>query len=80
MPVVTLSRFTIDLADALKEFEAAAEADIKQAHGEAIPRPRLTGVPEHRYHAALVAMDRDQKDHDEEMAAQQRSLDRTTEP
>jgi hypothetical protein len=72
--VIRFDAFTINLAKAVREFEAVAEADIRDAHGEIASRPSLSGIPEYLYDAAMRAEDADMKAHYEEVAAQQRAL------
>jgi hypothetical protein len=75
---IRFSSFDVQSANALREFEAVAEADIREAHREASSRPKLTGIPAYIYEAAVHAQDTDQKAHEEEIAAQYRALDGTS--
>jgi hypothetical protein len=76
MIVMTVIFSSLDLrvTDALVEFNAIMEADIRAAHGEIVERPRLSGVPEHIYIAAMCSQDEDQKAHDAEVDAQRGRL------
>ena len=80
MPSVTFSPFDISLSDVCRKFEAVAQSDIREAHGETVSRPSAADIHVYLYEAAISAQDRDQKDYEEEVAAQMRLLDGRAEP
>lgn len=75
---IRFNSFDVQSADTLREFEAIAEADIRDAHGETDLRRELTGIPPYIYEATVHAQDSDQKAYEEEIAAQYRALDGTS--
>jgi hypothetical protein len=68
------SSLDLRTSEALREFNAITEADIRTAHGEIVKRPNLSGVPEHIYTAAVCSQDEDLKAHDAEVDAQRSRL------
>lgn len=71
---IIFSSLDLRTCEALREFDAITEADIRTAHGETVERPNLSGVPEYIYRAAVCSQDGDLKAHDEEVDAQRRRL------
>jgi hypothetical protein len=69
------SSLDIDICSATSEFEAIAEADIREAHGEIVARPILSGVPEYVYVGSVHSQDEDQKAFAAEIDAQCRASD-----
>ena len=68
MPNITFSKFDILLSKASDEFlRNVVEADIRGAHGEAVARSSLSGVPQYVYDALVCNLDKDQKAWDAEL-------------
>ena len=78
MPVATFSKLHLDVNEVRRTLETVTEADIRDAHGEPVPRPSLPNIPPYLYEAVMHDADEDQKSHDAEVDAQRRALDGST--
>lgn len=74
MAIIRISELEVNVARASKEFLRMAEADIREAHGEVVSRPRLSGIPDYIYEALAHNLDEDLKAYEAEVAEQYRLL------
>jgi hypothetical protein len=72
--MTVISEFDLRCREALGDFMAIVESDIRSAHGEPNTRPVLSDYPDYVYAAAVIGEDADFKEYEEEIEAQRRAL------
>jgi hypothetical protein len=78
MPVVGFSKLQLDISKTRRTLETMNEADVRDAHGDPVPRPSLPNIPLYLYEAVIRDVDQDQKSHEAEVDARRRLLDGTS--
>lgn len=72
---IRISRRDVEVHCAREEFKTIAEADIREAHGQAATRPALSGVSEELYQEA-VRIAEGQEEHERRMMEEMRHMER----